>query len=84
MNGPNETSNPVEVTSEELAKAVKQATGMSKAKILKMMRREEITRRYKVYPPGSHWKRRDGSYAYAGPPYGGRMLAKHTHDEGEE
>ncbi len=47
--------------------------GMSKSKLLKMARRAELKRGHKVYPPGSSWKRRDGSRAQAGPRYGANV-----------
>lgn len=43
--------------------------GTAKAK--KLAERNEIRKNWKLYPPGSSWKRRDGTIAKAGPRYGG-------------
>lgn len=43
---------------------------VSNAKLLKLARREEFRRNHRVLPPGSTWKRRDGTEAHAGPRYG--------------
>lgn len=57
-------------------KLVEQLSKLSRSKLQKMARKAELSKNYKVYPPGSRWKRRDGSYAYAGPPYGGTRKGK--------
>jgi hypothetical protein len=42
---------------------------VSKSKALRMVRRAELQKNWKVYPPGSSWMRRDKTIAHAGEKY---------------
>ncbi len=66
----NEKIEPIDEANEQSEEEVVKTLGVSRSKLRRMARKAELQKGHRVHPPGSSWKRRDGTTAKAGPRYG--------------